>query len=76
MPKNKFIEDEAELSGTASDDELDNEEMDAFDESFVDDATQRDDLDQRAVYLQSIRYVKLELRSLRQKCLLNLSKIK
>ena len=59
MPKNKFIEDEAELSGTASDDELDNEEMDAFDESFVDDATQRDDLDQRAVYLQSIRYVKI-----------------
>ena len=64
MPKNKFIEDEAELSGTASDDELDNEEMDAFDESFVDDATQRDDLDQKAVYLQSIRYAKFKRKNI------------
>ena len=55
---NKFIDDEAELSGLASDDELDNEDLDAFDESFVDDATQKEELthfDQKAIYLQSIR---------------------
>ena len=52
-----FIDDEAELSGVASDDEFDNEDLDAFDASFVDDATQKEvSIDQRAVYLQSIRY--------------------
>ena len=51
-----FIDDEAELSGGASDDELDHEDLDAFDASFVDDATQKEvSIDQRAVYLQSIR---------------------
>ena len=44
------------MSGIASDDEFDNEDLDAFDESFVDDATQKEEsIDQRAVYLQSIR---------------------
>ena len=56
---NKFIDDEAELSGLASDDEdLVNEDLDAFEESFVDDATQKEELthlDQKAIYLQSIR---------------------
>ena len=52
-----FIDDEAELSGVASDDEFDHEDLDAFDASFVDDATQKEvSIDQRAVYLQSIRY--------------------
>ena len=51
-----FIDDEAELSGVASDDEFDHEDLDAFDASFVDDATQKEvSIDQRAVYLQSIR---------------------
>ena len=52
-----FIDDEAELSGVASDDEFNHEDLDAFDASFVDDATQKEvSIDQRAVYLQSIRY--------------------
>ena len=52
-----FIDDEAELSGIASDDEFNHEDLDAFDASFVDDATQKEvSIDQRAVYLQSIRY--------------------
>ena len=53
-----FIDDEADLSGVASDDEFDHgEDLDAFDASFVDDATQKEvSTDQRAVYLQSIRY--------------------
>ena len=51
-----FIDDEAELSGVASDDEFNHEDLDAFDASFVDDATQKEvSIDQRAVYLQSIR---------------------
>ena len=52
---NKFIDYEAEISedGAASEDE-DEEDLDAFEASFVDDATQRVNVDQRAMYLRSL----------------------
>lgn len=57
-PVNKFIHDEAELSGSASEDELD-QDLDGLEESFVDDATQRHDedngVDLQAIYLQSTK---------------------
>lgn len=57
---NRFIQDEAELSGSASEDEeAYHDDLDGLDESFVDDATQRDDIDQKAIYLQSIRSPKM-----------------
>ena len=52
--KNKFIVDEAELSGSASEDEDDIDE-DSLEASFVDDATQRVSIDEKAIYLQSIK---------------------
>lgn len=59
---NKFIHDEAELSGSASEDELD-QDLDGLEESFVDDATQRHDedngVDLKAIYLQSIKSPKM-----------------
>ena len=52
--KNNFIDDEAELSGLASsDEEMDNQSD--FESSFVDDGTQRVSMDQKAMYLQSIK---------------------
>ncbi len=52
---NKFIDDEAELSGSASDDEHDHEQDDLLEASFVDDATQHENIDQQALYLKSIK---------------------
>ena len=53
--KNMFIDDEADLSGSASSDEDDAKDLEAFEASFVDDATQRPSIDQKAMYLRSIK---------------------
>ena len=56
LAKNQFIDDEAELSGSASsDDEQNSRVMEEFEASFVDDGTQRVSMDQKAMYLQSIK---------------------
>lgn len=53
--KNMFINDEADLSGSASSDEDDAKDLEAYEASFVDDATQRPSIDQKAMYLRSIK---------------------
>ena len=56
LAKNQFIDDEAELSGSASsDDEQNSRVMEEFEASFVDDGTQRVSMDQKAMYLESIK---------------------
>ena len=51
---NKFIDDEAEISGSDSEDEDISD--DKLEESFVDDATQKEvSVDEKALYLRSIR---------------------
>ena len=67
-PRNKFIDDEAELSGDGSeDDEHSNENLDAYDQSFLDDDGDHGipDLDEKAIYLRSIKSPELNFRKLK-----------
>ena len=66
-PRNKFIDDEAELSGEASEDDESNENLDTYDQSFLDDDQDQaiPNLDEKAIYLRSIKSPEINYRKLK-----------
>ena len=66
-PRNKFIDDEAELSGEASEDDESNENLDTYDQSFLDDDQDQaiPNLDEKAIYLRSIKSPEMNYRKLK-----------